>query len=49
MQSRKYNILNINYEFEKAFCNISTISNVYIENSFKLGLKLIKMKIFTHL
>ncbi len=38
------NILNVDYEFKKAFSQISTLSNIYIKNCFKLGLKLVKKK-----
>ena len=38
------NLLNVNYKFKKAFTNISALSNNYIENCFKLGLKLLKKK-----
>ena len=39
---RGINILNVNYIFKKAFSGISNFSSIYIENCFKLGLKLIK-------
>ncbi len=35
------NLINIDFKFEKPFGNISKKSNVYIENCFKLALKLI--------
>ncbi len=39
---KKINIINVNYKFNKAFSNISDKSNKYIEDSFSLGLKIIK-------
>ena len=39
--SKKVNILNIKYKFNKAFSKISNKSNRYIENSFNLALKII--------
>ena len=35
-------ILNVNYKFNKVFSNISDRSNKYIENCFKIGLKIVK-------
>ncbi len=39
---RKINIINVNYKFNKVFSNISDRSNKYIENCFKVGLKIVK-------
>ncbi len=39
---RKINIINVNYKFNKVFSNISDRSNKYIENCFKIGLKIVK-------
>ncbi len=39
---KKVNIINVNYKFKNAFSNISENSNKYIENCFKLSLKLIR-------
>ena len=39
---KKINMLNVNYKFNKAFSNISDKSNKYIEDCFKLGLKIMK-------
>ena len=39
---KQINILNINYKFKSAFSQISENSNKYIENCFKLSLKLIR-------
>ena len=36
------NIINVNYNFSKAFTNITSNSNDYIENCFDLAIKLIK-------
>ncbi len=38
------NILNIDYKFKKPFSNISSFSNKYIDDCFKLSLKFIKNK-----
>ena len=38
------NILNINYKFKKPYSKLSNLSNKYIEDCFKLSLKLIKYK-----
>ena len=40
----KVNIINVDYNFNKAFSNISEYSNKYINNCFDLSLKLIKNK-----
>ncbi len=39
---KKLNIINVNYKFKNAFSEITEHSSVYIENCFKLGLKLVK-------
>jgi len=39
------NIINVNYEFNKVFNKISNNSNRYINNCFKIALKLLKEKI----
>ena len=38
------NIINVNYEFSKVFNKISNNSNRYINNCFKIALKLLKEK-----
>ncbi len=40
---RLINLININYNFDKAFSKISKSSNEYIEKCFELGFKLIKL------
>ncbi len=43
------NIINVNYNFKKAFSKITSSSNKYIENCFNLALKLIKLNKLTKL
>ena len=36
------NLININFEYSKIFSKISNKSNIYIENCFKIALKILK-------
>ncbi len=45
----KINIINVNYNFKKAFDKISFKSNKYLENSFKIASRLLKTKKFSGL
>ena len=42
LDNRSINLININYNFTRAFDKISVKSNKYIEKSFKIGLDIIK-------
>ena len=42
--NKKINIINVNYDFKKAFSKISKKSNKYIEECFNLSLKIMKEK-----
>jgi len=42
LNSQMINIIDINYKFNKCFDKISNKSNVYIENSFDIALKLLR-------
>ena len=44
LKKNKINIINVNFKFKKTFDKISNISNSYIENCFKISLKLAKKK-----
>ena len=47
INNNKINIININFEFKKPFSKISSKSNKYIEECFKVCLKLLKTKKFS--
>ena len=40
--NKKINLINVNFNFKKPFEKISTKSNTYINNSFKIALKILK-------
>ena len=43
IDNKKINLINVNYRISKAFDKISSKSNTYIENCFKIAIQLIKM------
>ena len=45
LNNQVINIINVNYSFKNLFEKISKRSNNYIENSFKLAFKIIKLGI----
>ena len=45
LKKKEINLLNVNYNPKKAFEKISSKSNVYIENCFRIALKLLKKNI----
>ncbi len=47
--SQLINIINVDYNFKKAFSKITSASNQYIENCFNLALKLMKVNKLTKL
>jgi 4-hydroxythreonine-4-phosphate dehydrogenase len=42
LNNKKINLINVNFNFKKPFEKISTKSNTYINNSFKIALKILK-------
>jgi len=44
LEKKKINLINVNFEFNKAFDKISNKSNSYISKSFKITLKILKKK-----
>jgi 4-hydroxythreonine-4-phosphate dehydrogenase len=44
LDNKKINVIDINFNFKKAFDKISYSSNIYIEKCFKVALKLLKDK-----
>mgnify|MGYP001360572874 CR=1 FL=1 len=42
LDNKSINLINVEYKTDKAFEKISTKSNIFIENSFKLAFKIIK-------
>ena len=46
LKINKINIINVNFKFSKPFNKISSNSNLYISESFKLALNLMKKNIF---
>ena len=49
INNEKINLINVNFNFKKSFDKISVKSNSYIDESFKIGLELMKKKISTEL
>ena len=49
LSKTKINIIDVNYDFKKIFDKISNKSNYYIEESFKIALKLMKTKKYSGL
>tara|TARA_Y100000816_G_C26101102_1_gene583555 strand:- start:1318 stop:2283 length:966 start_codon:yes stop_codon:yes gene_type:complete len=42
-KKQKINIINVDYKFKTAFAKITNFSNKYIENSFEVALKILKL------
>tara|TARA_B100000787_G_C16152501_1_gene277247 strand:+ start:240 stop:1205 length:966 start_codon:yes stop_codon:yes gene_type:complete len=47
LNNKKINLINIEYEFDDCFDNISSKSNEYIKKSFEVALKIIKLNKFS--
>ena len=47
LDNKKINLINVNYEFNKCFENISDKSNNYIKQSFEIALKIITQNKFS--
>ena len=49
LNNKKINLINVNYNFKNCFEQISSKSNMYIENSFELALQILKKNKFSKL
>ena len=49
LNNKKINLINVNYNFKNCFEQISSKSNIYIENSFELALQILKKNKFSKL
>ena len=47
LDNKKINLINVNFEFKKCFEEISTKSNVYIKESFKIALEILRKNKFS--